>query len=69
MTYQGTVKNGRVELPDGVRLPEGMVVRVEPVGQDEDSAYGLAEEAVSTGVSDLAARHDHYVYGLPKRTD
>ncbi len=69
MTYHGTVRNGRVELPDGVHLPDGTVVRIEPVQLDEDSAYDLVDEAVSTGIVDLAAQHDHYVYGVPKRAE
>jgi hypothetical protein len=33
MTYRGRVINGVVVLESGVRLREGMDVRVEPVGE------------------------------------
>ena len=29
MTYTGTVKEGRIELPASIKLPEGAAVRVE----------------------------------------
>ena len=34
MVRQGVVKNGRVELEPGTRLPEGTVVRVETLDKD-----------------------------------
>jgi hypothetical protein len=67
MTYLGTIKNGKVELEQGIHLPEGTPVRVEPLISDEDPALGIAEEAVHTGIPDLAKQHDHYIYGTPKR--
>jgi hypothetical protein len=67
MTYRGTVKNGRVELESGVQLPDGTVVRVEPVGAGADPADGLADEAVATGMTGLATQHDHYIYQSPTR--
>jgi hypothetical protein len=66
MTYRGTVKHGKVELEAGVSLPDGTSVRVEPV-EPSDPADGLGDEAVSTGLPDLASQHDHYAYGTPKR--
>ena len=35
MTYTGTVKEGRIELPASIKLPEGAAVRVELVPEDE----------------------------------
>ena len=67
MTYRGTVRNGVVELDPGFGLPDGTVVQVEPLESVSDPAYGLAEEAVSTGIPDLASQHDHFLYGTPKR--
>ncbi len=75
MVYRGIVRSGRVELDESVTLPDGTVVRVEPVEREADAvsngeadpAYGLAEEAVPTGMADLAAEHDHYAHGAPKR--
>ena len=67
MTYRGTVKNGKVELETGSALPEGTVVRVEPVSESPDPADDLGAEAVDGGPPDLSAEHDHYVYGTPRR--
>ena len=67
MVYFGKVKNGRIELDPPSRLPEGAVVRIEPVTAETDPADGLADEAVDMGVEDLAAQHDHYIYNTPKR--
>ena len=58
MTYRGLVKDGKVELDAGVRLPDGTPVMVEPVCSDPDPVDGLADEAVATGILDLAAQHD-----------
>jgi len=69
MTYRGTVKQGKIELEEGANLPEGTEVRVEPVSSDSDPAYRLWEEAVSTGIKDLASQHDHYAWGTPKREE
>jgi len=53
----------KVELEPGARLPDGTVVTVEPVRSDSDPADGLADEAVATGIPDLATRHDFHAYG------
>lgn len=78
MTYRGRVKNGVVVLDSGVRLREGMDVRVEPVDQSEDVAAdsqgsqplreGLLSFSgvVKEGPSDLARNHDHYLHGAPR---
>jgi hypothetical protein len=66
MIYVGTVRNGKVELPEDLDLPEGTQVRVEPIANTDDPAIGLADEAVQTGIRDLASQHDHYIYGSPK---
>ncbi len=69
MVYQGIVKNGRVELEPGAAIPEGTCVEVQPVGEAPDPLEGVCDEAVDTGIVDLAAQHDHYLYGLAKRKD
>lgn len=78
MTYRGRVKNGVVVLESGVRLQEGMDVRVEPV-EAEKAADSPAEAqrlregllsfsgVVKEGPSDLARNHDHYLHGTSKR--
>lgn len=70
MVYFGRVKNGKVELDPSVRLPEGATVKVDLVRADEpDPADDLSSFAVDTGITDLAAQHDHYLYGTPKRQE
>jgi len=66
MVYQGTVRNGKIELENGSTLPDGTLVRVEPLEGNDDPADGLGDEAASSGLSDLASQHDHYIYGVRK---
>ena len=71
MTYTGHVKNGVVVLDEPVALPEGIEVRVEPVGTGErkslaDRLRGVI--GVSEGLpSDMARNHDHYLHGGAKK--
>jgi len=79
MTYRGRVKNGVIVLESGVRLREGMDVRVEPVEEAEHAAPGSQEPnqlregllsfsgAVKEGPADLARNHDHYLHGTPRK--
>lgn len=79
MTYRGRVRNGVVVLEPGVRLREGMDVRVELVGEMEAVAEGSQEArqlregllsfsgVIKEGASDLARNHDHYLHGTPRR--
>lgn len=75
MVYHGHVHNGVVVLDDGVRLPDGTAVTVQPVqalsaGEGvDDRVYHLGEFAGPTGVPDLAVNIDHYLYGHPKADD
>ena len=76
MVYRGKVKDGVVVLEKGAGLPDGTEVRVEPFVRDESVAVAgptLAEQfadvigTVSDLPSDMAAQHDHYLHGAPKR--
>lgn len=82
MTLRGRVENGSIILADDFRLPEGVEVRVEVLeeGSVEDSeqgqtvppksVYDKLKHVIGTveGLpSDLAANHDHYIHGAPKR--
>lgn len=79
MTYRGTIQNPPaglvpvVELEDGNGLPDGTVVRVEPLEQPADGAGGgRAKLKALAGViddlpSDPARTHDHYVHGAAIR--
>jgi hypothetical protein len=81
MTYEGTVQNGVVVFSGGQALPEGTAVRILPEARwtsakDADprtiwqklADLGREVEAAPCDLpSDLAANHDHYLHGLPKR--
>lgn len=75
MVYRGRVENGYVVLEDGMVLPDGTRVRVEPVGApaaggntrsflDEVLEIAKTMEGLPT---DLARNHDHYIHGRPRR--
>lgn len=73
MIYRGTVKHGVVELENGVTLPDGTQVNVEPLamreqpaGTRDDALFAMSDLAVDTGIEDLATNVDHYLYGHPK---
>lgn len=77
--------DGKNICPDEpVSLPEGVTLRVsvspnaetlEAVREipDHDSWDDLskliAQSQISTGISDLAQEHDHYLYGKPKQDE
>ena len=70
MTYKGQVKNGVVVLERPDLLPEGAVVRVRVLQEPEQTLgdrllrhAGRAKDLPN----DLAANHDHYLHGVPKR--
>jgi hypothetical protein len=73
MTYRGRVKNGQILLDDPVVLPEGTEVRIEvaqqPAGNGDELAAMLMRHAGNGRdlPTDLAAQHDHYAHGKPKR--
>ncbi len=78
MTYRGTIRNGVVELEGGNGLPDGTLVKVEPVeNHDADPGaspapsplFGIGRRAVRTGQPDLATNIDHHLYGHPKVRD
>lgn len=76
MVYHGIVKNGVVVLGEGVDLPDGTEVRIEPVARDERSPneeptlmeqFGDVIATVPDLPCDMAQQHDHYLHGAPKR--
>ena len=78
MTYRGTVRSGVIVLDDPVDLPEGAAVEVIVAESiplvDTDgigaklAALGRWAETLPTDLpTDLAANHDHYLHGRPKR--
>ena len=71
-TYMGQVQNGVVVFDEGTpTLPEGTKVRVEPKVAEaglELSEILLEFAGKAQGLpSDMAAQHDHYLHGRPKR--
>ena len=73
MSYKGIVKDNVVVLESGVELPDGRVVHVETDATDDHVSparkiglFGMGEWAAETGIPDLAANADHYLYGHPK---
>jgi hypothetical protein len=77
MVYSGTVQNGMIVVNPSVCLPEGASVLVEVVneasnhdaGPANDALLRMSELAVDTGIPDLSANLDHYLYGHAKAAD
>jgi hypothetical protein len=73
MVYRGTVKGNVVVLEPGTALPDGTSVHVEietlggngPMTGGND-LFRMGKLGVETGISDLAANADFYLYGHPK---
>ena len=71
MTFRGHVNHGVVVLEPGIELPEGIEVSVELVTPPPRKT--LAEQlgdligSVPDLPADMAAQHDHYLHGAPKR--
>ncbi|MCG3197309.1 MAG: hypothetical protein GHCLOJNM_01794 [bacterium] len=72
MTYRGHVENGVVVLDEGAELPEGAVVEVDVLKED-DPVKSLRELLLEFAgcmeglPSDLSVNHDHYIHGTPKK--
>lgn len=71
MELEGVVHNGVIVPDNGQTLTEGMRVRIEPVGVSKQTTFGqVFEDLVIDSPdlpTDLAAQHDHYRLGKPKR--
>jgi len=71
MQLEGVVHNGVIVPDDAAALPEGMRVRIEPVKVGKQTTFGqlFGDLAVDCPdlPTDLAAQHDHYRLGKPKR--
>ena len=77
MSLEGRVHEGAVVFDQPLALAEGTRVRVEPVLPEETKngtgpslldCLGDVVGAVDDLPDDLAAQHDHYLYGTPKRS-
>jgi hypothetical protein len=71
MSVTATVEAGKIVLPSCVTWPDGTVLRIEPVEKGEPKTLrelmkdfeGIADDLPS----DMAANHDHYIHGHPKK--
>jgi hypothetical protein len=73
MVVQGTVQNGVAVPAGGELLPEGAAVTIivrAPLQSTDDSLRDLLLEfagSIDGLPSDMAAQHDHYLHGRPKK--
>ena len=70
MSYTGTVENGVIVLPEDVHIPDGASVEI--VVKDQRPLMPFAAELLKLArdrdwPSDMAANHDHYLHGAPKK--
>ena len=68
MGYLGKVTKGAVVLPPEADLPDGTMVRVEPIATETlaarlEGVIGIVRDMPS----DWAENHDHYVHGTLRR--
>lgn len=80
MTVRGHVKDGVVVLDEPGTIPDGVAVSVRPLKRRRRSASGRALAptvyerykgfiGMAEGLpSDLSVNHDHYLYGVRKRS-
>ena len=71
MQYEGHVAGGVIVLDVKTALPEGTRVRIVPIAHEEprtlaDKFQNVIGKASSLP-DDMAAQHDHYIHGSPKR--
>lgn len=71
MKLEGVVHNGVIVPDQTTSLTEGMRVRITPVPREEAKPFGERfaqfKGAIPELPADLAAQHDHYRLGTPKR--
>ena len=71
MKLEGVVHNGVIVPDDSQALSEGALVRIEPLNAAKKSTFGelFGDLVVDCAdlPTDLAAQHDHYRLGTPKR--
>ena len=67
MSFTGTIKDGVVVLPPGLKLPEGLEVQLTvPDAASFAERYAAYIGAADDLPSDLAENVDHYVHGQRK---
>jgi hypothetical protein len=73
MCITAIVENDTIKLPAGVHLPDGTPVEIRPQtasAVDPRHAWMLEFVGIANDLPrDMAAEHDHYLYGTPKRDE
>lgn len=71
MNFTAIVEKDTIKLPEGVHLPDGTRVTIEPelpkrrtVAERYASMIGIADDVPT----DLARNLDHYLHGHPKKS-
>jgi hypothetical protein len=71
MSIVGKIVDGRVVLPPGTKLPEGVSVKVETIeGCSEDPFVAAVEKLAKPRPHlprDYALNHGHYLRGEPRK--
>jgi hypothetical protein len=74
MEYMGTVQNGVIVVESPQPLPDGTRVKIVVEAPEEPAKKPTLRErllrhagTVSDLPPDMAAQHDHYIHGTPKR--
>ena len=65
LVREAIIRQGQLVLDPPLSFKDGtrVQVRVEPA--DLDTLLFLAENALPTGIADLAEQHDRHIYGTP----
>lgn len=66
--FEASVQGGQLVLSSLLPFPDGTKVRVRVERPDDDPLLFMGSNAVQSGVTDLADRHEHYIYGTPPTT-
>ena len=70
MQYEGHVAGGVIVLDDKSELPEGTRVQIVLIEPQEPTLAEKFRNVIGKASSlpeDMAAQHDHYIHGSPKR--
>ena len=69
--FEGVMQNGVIVPDDAAPVPEGTRIRCEVVATEKPKTFGERYKefcgAIKDAPPDLAAQHEHYRLGTPKR--
>ena len=63
---EAVIQGGQVVVDPPLPYQDGTRVQVRVQAADPGPLLFLAENAVATGITDLAEQHDRYIYGTPQ---